>query len=91
MDIEESMVEEIRRLIVNASPDETTARPVLTCDDNQPLDEVIPFSSLIWTGTLVALEGRYKIRITRKDLENLTPPLSLRQIAGLVSDLENRT
>ena len=44
------------------------ALPVRDCSEDEPLDAIIPFSSLILLGVVVAVEDRYKIRITREQL-----------------------
>ena len=47
-------VAELRELIVRSAPDPQQASPVRTCPADAPLDGVIPFSSLIVLGTVVA-------------------------------------
>ncbi len=78
-------IRELRSLILRAAPDEEQARPIEACSEDQRLDEVIPFSSLILLGTVVAIEDRYRIEVTRDDLERATEGgLCLRQLARLV-------
>ena len=63
------MVDELRELIVRAAPDPLQAHPVKTCSPDQQLDAVIPFSSIIVLGVVVAIEDRFGIRVTRRSLE----------------------
>ena len=42
--------------------------PVRDCSPDEPLDAVIPFSSLILLGVVVAIEDRYGFRVTREQL-----------------------
>ena len=42
------------------------------CSADEPLDAIIPFSSLILLGVVVAVEDRYGIRITREQLARVT-------------------
>ena len=58
----------MRDLIVRAAPDEKAALPVRDCSEDEPLDAIIPFSSVILLGVVVAVEDRYGILITRDQL-----------------------
>lgn len=58
-------VGELRRLIVAAAPDPALAEPVLACEVDAALDGLIPFSSLIVLGVIVAVEDTYGIRVTK--------------------------
>jgi acyl carrier protein len=42
--------------------------PVRDCSADEPLDAIIPFSSVILLGVVVAVEDRYGVRITREQL-----------------------
>ena len=53
---------------MRAAPDEKAALPVRNCSADEPLDAIIPFSSLILLGVVVAVEDRYGIRVTREQL-----------------------
>ena len=53
---------------MRAAPDVNAALPVRDCSEDEPLDAIIPFSSLILLGVVVAVEDRYGIRITREQL-----------------------
>jgi hypothetical protein len=76
---------ELRDLIVRAAPDPERARPVTTCDADAPLDGVIPFSSLIVLGVVVAIEDRYRVRVTRALLERATAGgATLRKLAAAI-------
>ena len=41
---------------MRAAPDENAALPVRNCSADEPLDAIIPFSSLILLGVVVAVE-----------------------------------
>jgi acyl carrier protein len=87
----DALVDRLRRLIVDSAPDPAEAAPALRCDPDTPLDEVIPFSSLIVLGTVVAIEDELGIRVTRADLARaLGPGATLRRLAGLVAELQGR-
>ena len=55
-------------MIIRAAPDVDAAMPVRDCSPDEPLDAIIPFSSLILLGVVVAIEDRYAIRVTRDQL-----------------------
>ena len=73
---------------MRAAPDVSAAMPVRDCSPDEPLDDVIPFSSLILLGVVVAIEDRYGFRVTREQLgracQNGT---SLRTLADMVEEL----
>ena len=82
------LVAELRELIVEAAPDPARAEPVRHCGVDEPLDGVIPFSSVIVLGTVVALEERYGIRITRQVLARaLEGGATLARLAAMVEEL----
>jgi acyl carrier protein len=75
-------------LIIRAAPDVNAAMPVRDCSPDEPLDAVIPFSSLILLGVVVAIEDRYGIRVTRDQLGRACKSgTSLRTLADMVEDL----
>jgi acyl carrier protein len=75
-------------LIICAAPDVNAAMPVRDCSPDEPLDAVIPFSSLILLGVVVAIEDRYGIRVTRDQLGRACESgTSLRTLADMVEDL----
>ncbi|HEX6045015.1 MAG TPA: hypothetical protein VFZ22_11040 [Pyrinomonadaceae bacterium] len=81
-------IDELRELIVRAAPDEVAALPVRSCSEDEPLDAIIPFSSLILLGVVVAVEDRYGIRITRDQLANACASgTNLRRLAVMIDDL----
>jgi len=81
-------IDTLRRLIVESAPEPGQARAVLSCSPDRRLDEVIPFSSLLVLGTIVALEHHYKVRVTREALARATTDgATLQSIAGLVAEL----
>lgn len=81
-------VEELRALILRASPDPELARGVVTCAPGEPLDARIPFSSLIVLGVVVALEDRYGVRVTHQALRAASlQGITLTRLAGMVEEL----
>ncbi len=83
-----SVVAELRELIVTAAPEPERATPVRSCDVDEPLDALIPFSSLIVLGVVVAVEDRYGVAVTREALERAGGDgATLRSLATMVVDL----
>ena len=75
-------------MIVRAAPDVNAALPVRDCSPDEPLDAVIPFSSLILLGVVVAIEDRYGIRVTREQLGRACQSgTSLRTLAEMIEEL----
>ena len=82
------LVSELRELIVQAAPDSVQAAPVLRCRADDPLDAVIPFSSVIVLGTIVAVEEHFGVRITRAVLSRaLEGGVTLAKLAAMVEEL----
>ena len=82
------IIDELRELIVRAAPDESAALPVRSCSEDEPLDAVIPFSSLILLGVVVAVEDRYGVRVTREQLARACERgANLRRLAVMIEDL----
>jgi acyl carrier protein len=82
------MIAELRELIIRAAPDSASAEPVRYCSEDVSLDGVIPFSSLILLGVVVAVEDRYGVRITRDMLARAcTTGTSLRHLALMIQEL----
>jgi acyl carrier protein len=78
-------IDELRKLIVEAAPDPALAEPVLGCADDAALDAVIPFSSLILLGVIVAVEDTYHIKITKQMLQTaLEGKPTLRKLAAMI-------
>lgn len=76
----------MRELILRAAPDVNAALPVRDCSADEPLDAIIPFSSVILLGVVVAVEDRYQIRITREQLAKVTGT-NLRQLADMIEEV----
>ena len=78
-------VDDLRRLIVAAAPDPAQAAPALTCATDTLLDHVIPFSSVIVLGVIVAVEDRYAIRVTKQMLAAaLADGVTLAKLAHMI-------
>ena len=76
-------------MILRAAPDENAALPVRNCSADEPLDAIIPFSSLILLGVVVAVEDRYGMRITREQLAQACERgTSLRALADMIEAVE---
>jgi hypothetical protein len=83
-------ISELRELIVAAAPDPERAAPVRRCGADDLLDEVIPFSSVIVLGTIVAVEDRFGVRVTRRVLgAALEGGVTLNKLARMVAELED--
>jgi len=75
-------------LILRAAPDVNAALPVRDCSEDEPLDAIMPFSSLILLGVVVAVEDRYRIRITREQLARASVSgTNLRQLAEMIEEV----
>jgi acyl carrier protein len=78
-------IDDLRRLIVEAAPDPVLAEPVLACADDAALDGVIPFSSVILLGVIVAVEDTYRIKITNQMLKSaLAGRPTLKRLAAMI-------
>jgi len=64
-----AVVEQLRTLIVTAAPDPVQAAAAHGCPVDVPLDTVMPFSSVIALGVIVAVEDRFAIVVTRDALQ----------------------
>ncbi len=85
----DEVAEELRELLVRAAPDPEAAAPVRGCPLDAPLDAVIPFSSVIVLGAVIAVEDRYRVRVTRAALEEATRGgATLRGLARMIAALE---
>ena len=75
-------------MIIRAAPDVNAALPVRNCSPDEPLDAVIPFSSLILLGVVVAIEDRYGVRVTRDQLARACESgMTLRRLAEMIEEL----
>jgi len=62
--------------------------PVRSCSEDEPLDAIIPFSSVILLGVVVAVEDRYGVRITREQLARACARgTNLRRLADMIEEL----
>lgn len=75
-------------MIVKAAPDPDQAEQVRNCSEDELLDAIIPFSSVILLGVVVAVEDRYAIRVTRDSLTNTcSGGTTLRKLALMIESL----
>jgi hypothetical protein len=78
-------LDQLRQLIVAAAPDPALAEPVLACEVDAALDALIPFSSLIVLGVIVAVEDTYGIRVTKPMIaQAMTGGATLRTLARMI-------
>jgi acyl carrier protein len=83
-----TIVDELRELIVEAAPEPARAAGVRTCGADEPLDAVLPFSSIAVLGTVVAIEDRYGIVVRKADLARaLAGGVTLQRLATIVEEL----
>jgi hypothetical protein len=89
--VEQVSLDELRRLIVDAAPDRELAAPALHCDADAQLDTLIPFSSVIVLGVIVAVEDTYGIRVTKPMLASaLAGGASLTKLARMIETERSR-
>lgn len=83
------IVDELRELIIASAPDPEQAQPVRTCRADEPLDAIIPFSSVIVLGTVIAVEDHYSITVRRADLQRALAGggITLARLAAMVEEL----
>ena len=85
-------IDDLRALILAAAPDPARARPVDRCGPDDPLDRVIPFSSVIVLGVVVAVEDRYGVRVTRQMLARaLEGGATLNRLAAMIDGARANT
>jgi acyl carrier protein len=83
------IVNELRELIISAAPDPALAMPVRHCRDDELLDGIIPFSSIIVLGVIIAVEDRFGIVVTRDALQQaLVGGVTLRKLAAMIEELK---
>jgi len=76
-------------LIIRAAPDAAVAAPVRDCGEDEALDRIIPFSSLILLGVVIAIEDRYAVRITSDLLARAcSSGTTLRTLATMIEELK---
>jgi len=67
------------------------AEQVRSCGEDELLDGVIPFSSLILLGLVVAVEDHYSIRVTRESLRDAcSGGTTLRKLALMIETLRTQ-
>jgi acyl carrier protein len=82
-------INELRDLILRAAPEPNKAAAVKTCGADEPLDALIPFSSLIVLGLIIAVEDHYQIKVTRKAFADaLAGGATLNRLATMVRQLQ---
>lgn len=83
-----AVVGQLRTLIVAAAPDPAQAAAVRSCPTNVPLDTVMPFSSVIALGVIVAVEDRFGIVVTRPALQTaFAGGATLEKLAVMIDQL----
>jgi len=76
-------------LIVRAAPEPRQAEPVLLCGEDDMLDALIPFSSLILLGVVVAVEDRFNVAITGDVMARACAGgVTLRKLAVMIGNLQ---
>lgn len=79
-------------MIIRAAPDAAAAAPVRDCSEDEALDHIIPFSSLILLGVVIAIEDRYGVRITNDLLARAcSSGATLRTLATMIEELKTGT
>ena len=80
-----TVVERLRALIVASAPEPESASVVMHCSPDAPLDGIIPFSSVIVLGTVVAIEAEFGVRVTADAIrEAAVSGTSLSSLARLI-------
>jgi acyl carrier protein len=81
----DELIDQLRTLILEASPEPSRASAVMTCGPDAHLDDLMPFSSIIVLGTIVAVEEAFRIRIMRQELFGaFEGGVTLRKLATLI-------
>ena len=89
MSVRSETIVALRDLIVASAPEPEKAEPVLLCGADDPLDSVIPFSSLMILGTVIAIEDHFSIEVTRGVVEDAAlGGFTLRKLATIIETLE---
>jgi hypothetical protein len=84
-----AVVGQLRTLIVTAAPDPAQAAAVRGCPTDVPLDTVMPFSSVIALGVIVAVEDRFGIVVTRPAIQTaFTGGATLEKLAVMIQRLQ---
>jgi acyl carrier protein len=84
----ETVVDQLRDLIIAAAPDPAEAAAARHCPAEAPLDTVMPFSSVIALGVVVAIEERFGIIVTREALRAaFAGGVTLQKLAQMIQRL----
>jgi len=80
-----AIVERLRALIVASAPEPESASAVMHCSPDAPLDAIMPFSSVIVLGTVVAIEAEFGVRVAAEAVhEAAISGTSLSSLARLI-------
>ncbi|UCE04632.1 MAG: hypothetical protein JSW07_13520 [bacterium] len=83
------IIKEIRKLIIRSAPNPRQAEPIKHCRDNEILDKIIPFSSLIVLGMIIAIEDRFRIKVTREAFQKAcSKGATLSGLADMITELQ---
>jgi len=87
-----AVVGQLRTLIVTAAPDPVQAAAVRGCPTDVPLDTVMPFSSVIALGVIVAVEDRFGIVVTRHAMQTaFIGGATLEKLAVMIQRLQGES
>lgn len=87
-----AVVGQLRTLILTAAPDPARAEAVRRCPADVPLDTVMPFSSVIALGVIVAVEDRFDIVVTRPAIQTaFTGGATLEKLAVMIQRLRGES
>ena len=83
------IIPDLRDLILRAAPDQEAVVAVATCGVDERLDTLMPFSSIVALGVIVAVEDRYGIAVTKDAYQQaLDGGITLNKIATMVQSLQ---
>lgn len=86
------LIQNLRELIFKAAPDPELAVAIKKCSPDEALDSLMPFSSVIILGVVVALEDAFSLRITSEDFKVLAEKeITLSRLALLIEQLQRKS